>query len=107
VPKTESPPMPALPRDQSRTEMMRRVKQMSVNERLELLSVFRAASPGRARPSGCDDRSAPGADWMISVNAMLKLNPARPFGPRERWGMHKGSNSTFLTHGTRSAARRA
>jgi hypothetical protein len=36
VPKTEQPPIEALPRDQSRLEMMRRVKEMSVEERLEL-----------------------------------------------------------------------
>jgi hypothetical protein len=37
------------------------------------------------------------ADWLMSVNAVLKLNPARPFGSRERWGMQKGSNATVLT----------
>jgi hypothetical protein len=37
------------------------------------------------------------ADWLISIKAVLKLNPARPFGARERWGMHKGSNATVLT----------
>jgi hypothetical protein len=37
------------------------------------------------------------AEWLISVKAVLKLNPARPFGPRERWGLHKGSNATVLT----------
>ncbi len=36
MPKTEQPPIEALPRDQSRLEMMRRVKEMSVEERLEL-----------------------------------------------------------------------
>lgn len=37
------------------------------------------------------------AEWLMSLNATLKLNPARPFGPRERWGLHKGSNATVLT----------
>jgi acylphosphatase len=36
-------------------------------------------------------------DWLISIDAVLKLNPQRPFGPRERWGLHKGSNATVLT----------
>jgi hypothetical protein len=37
------------------------------------------------------------AEWRISIDAMRKLNPKRPFGSRERWGMHKGSNATVLT----------
>ena len=37
------------------------------------------------------------ADWLISIDAMLKLSPQRQFGPRERWGLHKGSNATVLT----------
>ncbi len=37
------------------------------------------------------------AEWLMSLKAVLKLNPQRPFGPRERWGMHKGSNATVLT----------
>lgn len=37
------------------------------------------------------------ADWLISIKAVLKLNPARPFGSRERWGLHKGPNATVLT----------
>lgn len=37
------------------------------------------------------------AAWLISLQAVLKLNPARPFGPREHWGMQKGSNATVLT----------
>jgi len=37
------------------------------------------------------------ADWLISIDAVLKLHPERRFGPRERWGMHKGSNATVLT----------
>lgn len=37
------------------------------------------------------------AEWLISLKATLKLNPARRFGPRERWGLHKGSNATVLT----------
>ena len=37
------------------------------------------------------------AGWLISIDAVLKLNPKRRFGPRERWGMHKGSNATVLT----------
>jgi hypothetical protein len=36
-------------------------------------------------------------DWLISINAVLKLRPERSFGPRERWGMHKGANPTLLT----------
>lgn len=37
------------------------------------------------------------AEWLISIDAVLKLNPQRRFGPRERWGMHKGSNATVLS----------
>jgi hypothetical protein len=37
------------------------------------------------------------AEWLMSIDAVLKLNPARGFGPRERWGLHKGSNATVLT----------
>lgn len=37
------------------------------------------------------------AEWLVSIDAVLKLNPQRRFGPRERWGMHKGSNATVLT----------
>lgn len=37
------------------------------------------------------------ADWLTSMGATRKLNPARAFGPRERWGMQKGSNATVLT----------
>jgi hypothetical protein len=37
------------------------------------------------------------AEWLISMDAALKLNPARKFGSRERWGMHKGANATVLT----------
>jgi hypothetical protein len=37
------------------------------------------------------------ADWLISIEAVLKLNPKRPFGARERWGMKKGSGATVLT----------
>jgi hypothetical protein len=36
-------------------------------------------------------------DWLISLDAVLKLNPQRRFGARERWGLHKGSNATVLT----------
>ncbi len=36
MPKTEKPSTAALPRDQSRLEMMRRVKEMSVEERIDL-----------------------------------------------------------------------
>jgi hypothetical protein len=35
--------------------------------------------------------------WLESLDTVLKLNPQRPFGPRERWGMQKGSNATVLT----------
>jgi hypothetical protein len=37
------------------------------------------------------------ADWLISIKAVPKLNPKRPFGARERWAMKKGSNATVLT----------
>ena len=37
------------------------------------------------------------AAWLMSIDAVLKLKPARRFGSRERWGMHKGSNATVLT----------
>jgi len=37
------------------------------------------------------------AEWLRSIDAVLKLNPRRAFGSRERWGMHKGSNATVLT----------
>jgi hypothetical protein len=37
------------------------------------------------------------AEWLTSIDAVLKLNPARAFGSRERWGLHKGSNATVLT----------
>ena len=37
------------------------------------------------------------AEWLISIDAVLKLNPQRQFGPRERWGMHKGANATVLS----------
>jgi predicted nucleotidyltransferase len=36
-------------------------------------------------------------EWLKSIDAMLKLNPSRPFGARERWGLQKGSNATVLT----------
>lgn len=36
-------------------------------------------------------------DWLVSIDAHLKLRPSRAFGPRERWGMLKGSNATVLT----------
>jgi hypothetical protein len=36
-------------------------------------------------------------DWLISLDAVLKLNPQRRFGAREQWGLHKGSNATVLT----------
>jgi hypothetical protein len=37
------------------------------------------------------------AEWLGSIDAVLTLNPHRRFGPRERWGMAKGSNATVLT----------
>ena len=37
------------------------------------------------------------ADWLVSLKAILKLNPQRSFGSRERWGMQKGSKATVLT----------
>lgn len=37
------------------------------------------------------------AEWLMSIDAVLKLNPRRRFGPGERWGMDKGSNATVLT----------
>lgn len=36
-------------------------------------------------------------EWLKSIDAVLKLNPSRPFGARERWGLQKGSNATVLT----------
>ena len=42
------------------------------------------------------------AEWLMSLKAVLKLNPKRRFGPRERWGLHKGSNATVLTSWGRS-----
>jgi hypothetical protein len=37
------------------------------------------------------------AEWLISLHAVLKLKPSRRFGPREKWGMQRGSNATVLT----------
>ncbi len=37
------------------------------------------------------------AEWLMSIDAVLKLNPERRFGVREGWGMQKGSNATVLT----------
>jgi hypothetical protein len=37
------------------------------------------------------------AEWLMSIDAVLELNPQRRFGPRERWGMHKGANATLLS----------
>jgi hypothetical protein len=37
------------------------------------------------------------AEWLISMKAVLKLNPRRTFVARERWAMKKGSNTTVLT----------
>lgn len=37
------------------------------------------------------------AEWLISIDASLRLRPARKFGPRERWAMNRGSNATVLT----------
>lgn len=36
-------------------------------------------------------------DWLVSIDARLALNPARSFGPRERWAMLKGSNATVTS----------
>jgi hypothetical protein len=36
-------------------------------------------------------------DWLISLDAVLKLNPERRFRARVRWTLHKGSNATVLT----------
>lgn len=36
-------------------------------------------------------------DWLISIDARLKLRPGRTFGPRERWSMFRGNNATLLT----------
>lgn len=36
-------------------------------------------------------------DWLVSIDAHLALNPARAFGPRERWAMLKGSNATVTS----------
>ncbi len=32
------------------------------------------------------------AEWLTSLDAVLKLNPNRRLGPRERWGTAKGAN---------------
>ena len=37
------------------------------------------------------------AEWLMSIDAVLKLNPEQRFRSRERWGMHRGSNATVLT----------
>ena len=37
------------------------------------------------------------AEWLTSLDAVLKLNPNRRLGPRERWGMAKGANLTVDT----------
>lgn len=37
------------------------------------------------------------AEWLISIDAVLKLNPGRRFGPRKRRRVHKGANATVLT----------
>jgi hypothetical protein len=36
-------------------------------------------------------------DWLVSIDAHLKLKPQRRFGSRERWQMFKGANATVLT----------
>lgn len=36
-------------------------------------------------------------DWLVSIDAHLALSPQRAFGPRERWGMFRGSNTTVIT----------
>lgn len=36
-------------------------------------------------------------DWLISIDARLALNPARAFGPQERWAMLKGGNATVTS----------
>lgn len=37
------------------------------------------------------------ADWLTSIDAVLKLNPQRHSGAREQWALQKGSNATVLT----------
>ncbi len=36
-------------------------------------------------------------DWLVSIDAHLRLNPQRRFGPRERWQMFKGANASLIT----------
>ncbi len=36
-------------------------------------------------------------DWLVDLDAQLLSNPARHFGPRERWAMLKGENATVIT----------
>lgn len=36
-------------------------------------------------------------DWLVSIDARLKLAPQRAFGPRERWRMLRGENATVLS----------
>jgi predicted nucleotidyltransferase len=37
------------------------------------------------------------AEWLMSIEAVLKLNPQRKFGPPERWRMQRGANATVQT----------
>jgi hypothetical protein len=36
-------------------------------------------------------------DWLISLDASLRLNPMSPFGERERAGLHRGAQASVLT----------
>lgn len=43
-------------------------------------------------------------EWLTSIDAVLKLNPSRPFGARERRGIQKGSNAPSSPHSARSTS---
>ncbi len=36
-------------------------------------------------------------DWLVDLDGQLVTNPARAFGPHERWKMFKGQNAAVLT----------
>ena len=130
---------PGLPIDESRRLMMRRVKAMTLEQRLQLFErLSRDAAWIRSAASGFDDRAArepagaapwfartPSrvrrhrrgamlfygyvrntedldivvapdganldrvAEWLTSLDAVLKLNPNRRLGPREGWGWRR------------------
>ncbi len=44
------------------------------------------------------------AEWLMSMKAVLKLNPARRFGPRERWGCTKARTPPCSLRSDRSTS---